>query len=326
VLADTTERFEQAADVDLAAADVTRNEREDGDGDHAAIVVPYRSRVARSLVRRVVSTLPDPVRERIAPAWRRARGRLGRGYDALGEIAVTRSLLEQLGVRGGTAVDVAACDGVTKSNTLALYENGWRGLAVEGDPRRFAQLARVYSRLPQVGLARLWVTPANIVGLLESAGVGEDFEFLSLDLDSYDHYVLAAILERFQPQLVCAEINEKIPPPLRFTVTFDPDHVWQGDHFYGQSISKLHELAVRHDYVLVRLHYNNAFLAPAASGLPASTPEEAYRAGYLDRPDRLRAFPWNADMEALHSLPLDEQLAFVRRRFAAYEGRFELEA
>jgi len=138
--------------------------------------------------------------------------------------------------------------------------------------------------------------------------------------------VLAALLERYRPKLVCAEINEKIPPPLRFTVRYDPEHVWQQDHFYGQSISKLHELCGRHDYALVELHYNNAFLAPAEAGLPGLTPEQAYRDGYLAKPDRLRAFPWNADMEPLLALSVPEQLEFVRRTFAAYEGRYELDA
>lgn len=276
--------------------------------------------------RRAISALPPSVRGPLGITWRRLRGRRAGDYAALGEGAVTRSLLVQLGLEGGVAVDVAACDGVTKSNTLALYESGWRGLAVEGDPERFAQLARAYARLRQVALARVWVTPDTIAELLGSAGVPRDFEFLSLDIDSYDHFVLAAILEQFRPRLVCAEINEKIPPPLRFAVRYDPDHVWQQDHFYGQSIAKLHELGVQHEYVLVALHYNNAFLVPAEAGLPALTPEEAYRAGYLDRPDRRQVFPWNEDMEPLLSLSVAEQLEFVRRKFAAYDGIYELDA
>ena len=275
---------------------------------------------------RAAKALPEPLRRPLAPLWAQIAPRVRRDYSALGEEAVVRRLLETLQLRDGVAVDVAACDGVTKSNTLALYEAGWRGLAVEGDPERFARLARAYARFPDVSLVRTWVTPATIVDILSAAGIPADFAFLNLDLDSYDHFVFAALLEQFRPRLVCAEINEKIPPPLRFSVTFDEQHVWQQDHFYGQSISKLHELAVRHGYALVELHYNNAFLAPDDAGLPALTPEEAYRTGYLDRPDRLRAFPWNEDMEPLQTLPLDEQLAFVRAKFAAYEGRYELDA
>lgn len=273
----------------------------------------------------MAAVLPDPARRALGDAWLRAKRRRTSDASALGELAVARELLGSLGIETGFAVDVAACDGVTKSNTLGLYETGWRGLAVEGNPERFARLARAYVELEQVALVRAWITPASICAILEAGGVPERPEFLNLDLDSYDHFVLDALLERYRPHLVCAEINEKIPPPIRFTVTYDPEHVWQLDHFYGQSIAKLHELCERRGYALVRLHYNNAFLVPVEHGLPGLAPEEAYRAGYLDRPDRLEVFPWNADMEQLHAFGPADQLAFLRAKFAAYEGRYELD-
>lgn len=253
---------------------------------------------------------------------RRARGR---GSSGLGEEHVVGRLLQLLAIEEGFAVDVAACDGVTKSNTFGLYAAGWSGLAVEGDPARFASLARAYRRFPDVSLARLWVTPDNVVPLLRGHRAPADFGFLNLDIDGYDHFVLAALLEEFRPALICAEINEKIPPPLKFTVLYDPDYVWAEDHFYGQSLSQLDELARSFGYALAELHYNNAFLVPSErSPLPALTPEEAYAAGYRDRPDRHELFPWNADMEELHALDTREQLAFLERRFARYGGRYEL--
>jgi len=265
---------------------------------------------------RIVSAVPL---ERL----RRARGS---GAQAnLTEEIVVRRLLETLGVERGFAVDIAACDGVTKSNAFGLYASGWEGVAVEGDPARFASLARAYRRFPGVSLARLWVTPDNVVSLLRGHRTQAEFAFLNLDIDGYDHYVLAALLEEFRPTLICAEINEKIPPPLKFTVLYDPDYVWAEDHFYGQSVAKLHELASAFGYALVEQHYNNAFLAPAErSSLPALSPEEAYASGYLDRPDRLELFPWNADMEEIHALGPAEQVAFLERRFAQYRGKYEL--
>lgn len=276
--------------------------------------------------------LPRTLRRALHPlgvALHEGRERLrrvrGRGSSSLGEELVVRRLLETLELERGFAVDVAACDGVTKSNTFDLYAAGWPGIAVEGDPARFASLARSYRRFPDVSLARLWVTPENVVPLLRGHRAPPDFAFLNLDIDGYDHFVLAALLEEFRPALICAEINEKIPPPLKFTVLYDPDYVWAEDHFYGQSLSKLDELARAFGYALVELHYNNAFLVPSErSRLPALTPEEAYATGYLDRPDRLELFPWNADMEELYSLDPDGQAAFLERRFAQYRGRYEL--
>ena len=102
--------------------------------------------------------------------------------------------------------------------------------------------------------------PQNVVSILEAARCPRQFAFLSLDIDSYDHYLLDRILGAFRPGLICVEINETVPPPLKFTVSFHEDQQWAGDHFQGQSISKCHELCVRYGYAIVELHYNNLFL------------------------------------------------------------------
>lgn len=57
------------------------------------------------------------------------------------------------------------------------------------------------------------------------------------------------------------EINEDIPPPLRFVVKFDRDFQLRY-HFYGYSIAALEDLCEKHNYGILTLEYNNAFLAP----------------------------------------------------------------
>ena len=39
-------------------------------------------------------------------------------------------------------------------------------------------------------------------------------------------------LTRYRPELICAEVNEKIPPPLKFSVRWDPNYRWSNDHFW----------------------------------------------------------------------------------------------
>jgi hypothetical protein len=69
---------------------------------------------------------------------------------------------------------------------------------------------------------------------------------------------------------------------------------------------------------------NNAFLVPEEHGahFPALSSAEAYRAGYLDKPDRLKRLPWNRDMEALQSMTPAEGLKFVARYFEKDAGRY----
>jgi hypothetical protein len=262
---------------------------------------------------------------RLQEAKLRLRGGRSSNFDE--ERMIERFVAELLPpAEARTAVDLGAGDGIKGSNTYALFRRGWRGLGVEGEARRARRLAYAYRGMPGVAACHARVTPENVAGLLESHGVRPEFDLLSLDIDSYDYWVLDRVLRDFRPRLVVTEINEKIPPPIRFVVKFDPDFRLE-HHFFGYSIASLEDLCAEHDYAIIALEYNNAFLAPRE--LPGVRPlgaAEAYRRGYLERPDRRERFRSNFDMEELHRLGPAEGVEFLRRFYARHEGRYELSA
>lgn len=223
-----------------------------------------------------------------------------------------------------TAVDIGAGDGLRWSNTYALFLNGWRGLGVEFDTWKFLKLARAYKYFPEVYATRNRAMPENIGSILRSYGIGKNFSLLSLDIDGNDYWVLRAILSEFRPQLIVTEINEKIPPPIRFVVKYNPDFQLR-HHFFGYSIAVLSDLCEEFGYVILELEYNNAFLAPKelAEGR-ALDMQAAYRRGYLDRPDRKEKFSLNFDMETIYSLGAAEAVEFLKNFYAKFEGEFYL--
>ncbi len=246
-------------------------------------------------------------------------------YSNFGEEEILAALLaEQRMVK--VCVDMAASDGRTMSNTYALFREGWSGLSVEMDGRQFRSLASSYANLPNTVLFRGRVTPPNVVSILKAAEVPKRFGFLNLDIDGYDYYVLHELLAEFRPSIICAEINEKIPPPLRFTVKFDPRYTWDGSHFYGQSICQLDRLCERYDYRFVQLEYNNAFIMPTEITDRGLTAAEAYVSGYVQRTDRHERMPYNADMEVLQHLDPDAAVTFLHAAFAKHQGLYELDA
>ncbi len=223
-----------------------------------------------------------------------------------------------------TAVDIGAGDGVKASNTYALFRAGWRGLGVEAHRRRARRLARNLKNFAGVAASDQLVTPDNVVALLRAHDIPRDFSVLSLDIDSYDYWVLDALLKSYRPYLVVTEINEKIPPPIRFVVRYDPDFQ-PAHHFFGHSIQSLADLCAAHGYRIIALEYNNAFLAPAGLlGLRPLTAEDAYRTGYLERPDRHEKFHRNHDMEILHTLSPADGVEYIDNYFAAQRGKYEL--
>jgi hypothetical protein len=247
-------------------------------------------------------------------------------YSYGDEEAVIQDLLGKIKSKHKFAVDIGAGDGEYMSNSYKLFNSGWHGVAVEWNGRQFAKLAYRYSDLPDVCLLRARVTPDNVLSLLASCDAPKEFAYLGLDIDSYDHFVLERVLTAYRPSLICSEINEKIPPPLRFTVKWQSDGDWSKDHFYGQSLSMLEQLAKRNNYDLVALEYNNAFLIPRElNPLPALAAAEAWRKGYVERSDRFQRFPWNKDMESLITMPTEQCLSVLREKFKPYEGKFILE-
>src|SRR5271169_2592467 len=90
------------------------------------------------------------------------RTRHGRDGPYLGEAEILNGLVARIGPMQ-VAVDVGAYDGYSLSNTLGLFNTGWSGLAIEYEPGLFARLSVRYQRFPKVSLARVKVTPDNIV-------------------------------------------------------------------------------------------------------------------------------------------------------------------
>lgn len=249
---------------------------------------------------------------------------LKKAYSNLGEEAVVNKYLAALEHKE-VVVDIAAHDGVFMSNTYNLYKAGYGGLAVECDNIKFASLANSYKNFDKVMLSKAYVYPDNVVSLLEGYEIPVDFGFLNFDIDGYDYFVLHELLKKYRPTLICAEINEKIPYPIKFTVKYDRNYIWDVNHFYGQSISQLYALCENYDYDLIELHYNNAFLVPKERNtlFPSLHPEEAYLSGYVKKADRQQMFPHNKDVDVLLKMQPQEALNFIKEYFKRYDGKYE---
>lgn len=250
------------------------------------------------------------------------------GYSE--EESLIQSYLAELKIseKNKYAIDIASQDGILGSQTLLLYKNGWKGLAVECDGYYFSVLADFYQSFEKVSLIKSKITPDNVLNLIEGSGCPKNFGFLSLDIDSFDFFILDKILSENRPSLICLEINETIPPPIKFTVNYSDDFVWEGveSNFQGQSISKAYELCLKYDYKIINLNYNNLFIVPSeTNNFKGISPENAYENGYKLKKDRKNKFPWNKNMEIVFDLNEQEMLDFFIKKFKKYEGKYTIE-
>jgi hypothetical protein len=88
-------------------------------------------------------------------------------------------------------------EGGSGANTAALYLQGWRGLLLDGN-----------SRNATINLHPHFLFQSNIARLFRRYSVPTEFDYLSVDMDSHDLFVLRSIFKAgFRPRMVQTEFN-----------------------------------------------------------------------------------------------------------------------
>lgn len=231
-------------------------------GDQLAIVDNLRKLVALERERRIEELLRLPRYDH--------PGRLNRHearvFSQNGEDGLIAEILRRIGTTHRRFAEISVGDG-WESNTTTLLLQGWGGLWVEGNPALVDGIRRDFANTIASGRLRFveaFATPDNVESLLDEAGLPEDLDVLSLDVD-YGTYWLWHALRRHRPRLVVVEYNALFPPPIEWTVPGDdPRRCWDEVSFeYGASLQSLDNLARERGYSLVACDVSgtNAFFA-----------------------------------------------------------------
>lgn len=249
-------------------------------------------------------------------------------FSGHGETQAVKQYLKNDSLDFNYFVDIGASDGVSSSSTLEFAKMpNWHGLSIEYDDNKFSKLQYVYRKYKNISLANKKVTPDSIVDILLDYEVPKNFSFLNIDIDSYDLEVSKSLFQvGYRPDIVSIEINEKIPPPIYFNVKYDQEHFWQGDHFFGCSLTAAVEEFSKFDYLLAEFRLNNAIFVNLIK-FPELTPKNAsiaYEEGYKSIKNRKELFKYNHDVEILHELNNDEKIVFINNLFKKYKNMYEL--
>jgi hypothetical protein len=188
-----------------------------------------------------------------------------------GEDGIVERIFALIPPRSRWCVECGAWDGRTFSNTWNLiHRHGWSAGLIEGDPARYAMLAREVQLTPAVRCLERWVEmdgPHRLDALLTEIGVPADLDFLSIDVDGIDYFIWES-LQQYRPTLVVVEFNPTVPNDVRFIQARDRQ-VNQ-----GCSVLALVELGRRKGYELVCCTGWNAFFVVA---------EQTHALGVTDR-------------------------------------------
>jgi len=175
-------------------------------------------------------------------------------YSQFGEDGIIQEICYRLGIKVGWFVEFGAWDGKHLSNTYNLLANkGWQGVLIECDPEKYKALLRTKEAYPEklhtlcakVGFEG----ESRLDSLLARTPVPQNFELLSIDIDSWDWQVWNA-LEEYRPRIVIIESNSAIPPG-KFQIHEPPAS-------HGASFTALVSLGRSKGYQLV-CHTGNCF-------------------------------------------------------------------
>jgi len=184
-----------------------------------------------------------------------------RCYSQHDEDGIIQEIIRRQGKGPMTFVEFGVGDGL-ENNTLLLLKQGWRGLWIDASPENASAIRSRFEtqiKTGQLSFLERMITRENINGLIDTHFSGE-IGLLSIDIDGNDYYVWEAI-EVVAPQIVVIEYNAKYPPPIKWSISYNPDHVWDYSDYQGASLAALAELGNKKKYQLVGCNVNgtNAF-------------------------------------------------------------------
>jgi len=197
-------------------------------------------------------------------------------YSQNDEDGIVSAILKRINIDRGVFVEYGCGDGL-ENNTIQLLMRGWSGVWIGGADLN----VRIPTSSRTLQFEHEWVTLYNCVELMKR-GIGKigatKINLVSMDLDGNDLFFAKAILEQgFDPDVFIVEYNGKFPPPIRFTIDYDPAYNWSGGDYFGASLQSFVDLFESFGFRLICCNVTGAnafFVAGRHADLFADVPKE----------------------------------------------------
>lgn len=167
-------------------------------------------------------------------------------YSQFGEDGIIEKVFEIIGTSSKICVEFGAWDGFYFANTANLWTNGWQGILIEADSRKYQALVRNVEDHNCICIReRVTSSGANTIEqILQRAEVDQTIDLLSIDIDGDDYYIFES-LKTLRPRVIICEYNPTIPAELEL--------IPPRNNYFGCSVSALVSLAEEKGYKLVAL-------------------------------------------------------------------------
>lgn len=207
-----------------------------------------------------------------------------------GEFHSLSNILSSIGSpKNFNFVDIGAGDGFNMSVAFPLMKYfDANGLLIEPDEYQLNKAKKLYKNRSGFGFSSEFLTPNNAIETLGHAGFPNPL-YIKVDIDSFDLDVIRSLLaHKIRPKIFSIEVNELMPPPVRFEVRYTEGISDIKHPLVGCSLQSAYDLAKSHGYFLHSLAFNNAFFVSdeylaLAFSVSEKSPEDAFEEGFLSR-------------------------------------------
>jgi len=164
-------------------------------------------------------------------------------FAQFGEDGITEKIFEVIGTTNKFYVDFGATD--TSNNSEVLHKkHGFTGILWNCDDTT-CHYANIHSER---------VFADNVVELFQKYEVPKEPDFVTVDVDFNDWYIVRNILKEYRPRVLVTECNATFPPPIDKVVVYDPKGAPNSlDTYFGASVQAFYNLARSFGYSMVAM-------------------------------------------------------------------------
>jgi len=139
-----------------------------------------------------------------------------------------------------------------ENNSLNLFKKSNKGLMIDGSFEKcfiLKYIIMIFYLFKNIKVVNSLVYKENINNLINTHFLNDEIDFLSIDVDGIDYYLLEKI--NIKPKLICIEYNHWFGSEQSVTVPYDKNFIWNRDYYSGASLLALTKLAKIKNYHLI---------------------------------------------------------------------------
>jgi len=176
------------------------------------------------------------------------------GASKEGKDSLIEHVFDCIGTTNKFCVEFGGHDGFSASTILHLTRDlGWTGCMFEKEASN-----------PHFNMYQEFLTKENICSIFKSHNIPEKMDFLSVDVDGNDFWLLSSLLKEFKPRFIVVEANVRFGTHDRWMIRYDPNFAYfntnHGKGWYGTSPKIMKELGEKFGYTTILVLCDDVFM------------------------------------------------------------------